>query len=204
MEAGVAALGGGPAWAAVGPAVGPCCYEVGPEVSERFDPDLTRDGILDLWTAAERALRRAGVERVERVDLLHALQPGAVLLPPSQRPGARRSGSDRCCRRLSSASATSGCAPRSGPGVTVVAATKYVALADMAALVEAGIEVVGENRVQDLEASTPTYGDAFRWHFIGRLQSNKVKVVNRDLRARPLARLALGGASGSRCRRSCR
>jgi len=66
-----------------------------------------------------------------------------------------------------------------GPGVTVVAATKYVALDDMAVLAEAGIEVVGENRAQDLEAKHAAYGDAFRWHFIGRLQSNKVKVVNR-------------------------
>jgi PLP dependent protein len=66
-----------------------------------------------------------------------------------------------------------------GPGVTVVAATKYVPLADMAALVEAGVEVVGENRAQDLEAKHAVYGDAFRWHFIGQLQSNKVKVVNR-------------------------
>jgi PLP dependent protein len=66
-----------------------------------------------------------------------------------------------------------------GPSVTVVAATKYVSLADMAVLVEAGIEVVGENRAQDLEAKHAAYGDAFRWHFIGRLQSNKVKVVNR-------------------------
>lgn len=65
-----------------------------------------------------------------------------------------------------------------GDGVTVVAATKYVALAEMAALVEAGIEVVGENRVQDLQAKHAAYGDAFRWHFIGRLQSNKVKIVN--------------------------
>lgn len=66
-----------------------------------------------------------------------------------------------------------------GPGVTVVAATKYVALADMGALVEAGIPVVGENRAQDLEAKHAEYGDAFRWHFIGALQSNKVKVANR-------------------------
>jgi uncharacterized pyridoxal phosphate-containing UPF0001 family protein len=66
-----------------------------------------------------------------------------------------------------------------GPGVTIVAATKYVSVPDMAMLVEAGIPVVGENRAQDLERKHAEYGEAFRWHFIGRLQSNKVKVVNR-------------------------
>jgi pyridoxal phosphate enzyme (YggS family) len=66
-----------------------------------------------------------------------------------------------------------------GEGVTVVAATKYVALEDLGALAEAGVEVVGENRAQDLEAKHAAYGDAFRWHFIGHLQSNKAKVVNR-------------------------
>jgi len=65
-----------------------------------------------------------------------------------------------------------------GNGVTIVAATKYVSLTDMAALVEAGVEVVGENRAQDLERKHAEYGDAFRWHFIGHLQSNKAKVVN--------------------------
>ena len=65
-----------------------------------------------------------------------------------------------------------------GPSVTVVAATKYVSLEDMAVLAEAGIEVVGENRAQDLEAKHAEYGDAFRWHFIGHLQSRKAKVVN--------------------------
>jgi PLP dependent protein len=66
-----------------------------------------------------------------------------------------------------------------GPGVTVVAATKYVSLDDMAILAEAGVEVVGENHAQDLEAKHAAYGDAFRWHFIGHLQSRKAKVVNR-------------------------
>ena len=66
-----------------------------------------------------------------------------------------------------------------GPRVTVVAATKYVPLRDMAVLLEAGVTIVGENRAQDLEAKHAVYGDAFRWHFIGHLQSNKVKVVNR-------------------------
>jgi hypothetical protein len=75
VEAGVAALGGSPAAAVVGPAVGPCCYEVGPEVSARFDPDLTSRGILDLWAAAERALRTAGVAFVERVDLCTRCNP---------------------------------------------------------------------------------------------------------------------------------
>jgi uncharacterized pyridoxal phosphate-containing UPF0001 family protein len=68
---------------------------------------------------------------------------------------------------------------RVGDDVTIVAATKYVSLRDMAALVEAGVTIVGENRAQDLEAKHAEYGDAFRWHFIGHLQSNKVKVVNR-------------------------
>ena len=65
-----------------------------------------------------------------------------------------------------------------GPGVTVVAATKYVSVEEMAALAEAGVEVVGENRAQDLEAKHARYGDAFRWHFIGHLQSRKAKGVS--------------------------
>jgi PLP dependent protein len=65
-----------------------------------------------------------------------------------------------------------------GPAVTVVAATKYVSVEDMAVLAEAGIEVVGENRVQDLLAKHATYGSVFRWHFIGHLQSRKAKALN--------------------------
>ncbi len=59
-----------------------------------------------------------------------------------------------------------------------MAATKYVSAEDMGVLVEAGIEIVGENRAQDLEAKHAVHGDAFRWHFIGHLQSRKAKVVN--------------------------
>ena len=65
-----------------------------------------------------------------------------------------------------------------GPEVTIVAATKYVAVEELGTLAEAGIEVVGENRAQDLEAKHARYGDAFRWHFIGHLQSRKAKPVN--------------------------
>jgi PLP dependent protein len=65
-----------------------------------------------------------------------------------------------------------------GPEVTIVAATKYVEPEDLGALAEAGIEVVGENRAQDLVAKHALHGDAFRWHFIGHLQSRKATEVN--------------------------
>ncbi len=65
-----------------------------------------------------------------------------------------------------------------GPDVAVVAATKYVSLDEMQALADAGVEIVGENRAQDLEAKHARYGDAFRWHFIGHLQSRKAKTVS--------------------------
>jgi hypothetical protein len=65
-----------------------------------------------------------------------------------------------------------------GPSVTVVAATKYVSADELGALAAAGIEVVGENRAQDLEAKHARYGDRFRWHFIGHLQSRKAKTVS--------------------------
>ena len=65
-----------------------------------------------------------------------------------------------------------------GPDVTVVAATKYVSVEDLAALAEAGVEVVGENRAQDLQAKQDLYGDSFRWHFIGHLQSRKAPLVS--------------------------
>jgi pyridoxal phosphate enzyme (YggS family) len=65
-----------------------------------------------------------------------------------------------------------------GPAVTVVAATKYVSVADMSILADAGVDVVGENRAQDLLAKHGRHADVFRWHFIGHLQSNKARVVN--------------------------
>jgi uncharacterized pyridoxal phosphate-containing UPF0001 family protein len=65
-----------------------------------------------------------------------------------------------------------------GPQVTVVAATKYVSVEDMAVLAEAGIPIAGENRAQDLAAKHARYGEAFRWHFIGHLQSRKAPLVS--------------------------
>jgi len=61
--------------AAIGPSAGPCCYEVGAEVSDLFDADLTRARKLDLWSTTERLLRAAGVGLVERVDLCTICRP---------------------------------------------------------------------------------------------------------------------------------
>jgi polyphenol oxidase len=75
VAAGVAAVGGRVA-AVVGPGIGPCCYEVGPEIREdyrtRFGPDVVAGRYLDLWQATELALRQAGVESIERTDLCTA------------------------------------------------------------------------------------------------------------------------------------
>jgi PLP dependent protein len=65
-----------------------------------------------------------------------------------------------------------------GDAVTVVAATKYADLETMELLALAGVEVVGENRAQDLAGKHERFGDAFRWHFIGHLQSRKAKDVS--------------------------
>jgi YfiH family protein len=79
VAGGVGALGEGPFAAAIGPAIGPCCYEVGEEVAapfrERFGDDVVSEGRLDLWTSAERALRAAGVDRVDRFDRCTACEP---------------------------------------------------------------------------------------------------------------------------------
>jgi YfiH family protein len=90
---GTEALGGGLLAAAIGPAIGPCCYEVGEEVAapfrERFGDDVVREGRLDLWTSAERALRAAGVEHVERFDRCTACEPETFF---SHRRDAGRTG----------------------------------------------------------------------------------------------------------------
>lgn len=75
VDAGVAALGGGRVDAAVGPAIGPCCFEVGPDVAERFEPAVRRGRNLDLWAAADSRLREAGCASVERLDLCTYCNP---------------------------------------------------------------------------------------------------------------------------------
>jgi len=80
---------------------------------------------------------------------------------------------------------------KAGDEVEVLAATKYLPLDEMGALAEAGIGLVGENRLQDLEAKRERWGDAFEWDFIGNLQSRKVKSLL------PICRLIHSVASDS-------
>lgn len=73
----------------------------------------------------------------------------------------------------------------------VLVACKYVPCEEMGALAEAGVEIVGENRLGDLEEKRARWGDAFTWDFIGNLQSRKVRDVL------PLVRLIHSVHSGS-------
>jgi YfiH family protein len=78
LEAGVESVAG-PAVAAVGPGIGPCCYEVGEEVAEpfraRFGDGVLQGRNLDLAEAIERGLRAAGVESVERTPHCTSCEP---------------------------------------------------------------------------------------------------------------------------------
>ena len=84
---------------------------------------------------------------------------------------------------------------RIGPDVEICAAIKYVPAEELPALAEGGIELVGENRAQDLAAKQERYGDLFAWDFIGVLQSRKVKDIA------PRVRLIHSVASESSLRR---
>ncbi|HEV3047862.1 MAG TPA: YggS family pyridoxal phosphate enzyme [Solirubrobacteraceae bacterium] len=61
--------------------------------------------------------------------------------------------------------------------VEILAATKYVALAELPVLAAAGVRLVGENRAQDLEAKVQAHGPLFEWDFIGQLQSRRVRTI---------------------------
>jgi pyridoxal phosphate enzyme (YggS family) len=71
---------------------------------------------------------------------------------------------------------------RIGPEVEVLAAIKYLDAADLPALAEGGIELVGENRAQELLAKQEQHSDLFTWDFIGALQSRKLKDVAPNVR----------------------
>jgi pyridoxal phosphate enzyme (YggS family) len=64
-----------------------------------------------------------------------------------------------------------------GRDVEILAATKYVPAEEIGALAEAGVTLVGENRLQELEQKQDRWRDAFEWDFIGNLQSRKVRAL---------------------------
>jgi PLP dependent protein len=69
---------------------------------------------------------------------------------------------------------------RSGRGpdeARILVASKYYEPAQISALAEAGADLLGENRAEDLVRKQEVFGDRFEWHFIGHLQSRKAKVV---------------------------
>lgn len=101
-----------------------------------------------------------------------AREPGAPVsgLDPSQ----VRENAARVRAQIDAAARAAG---RDPVDVEMLAAVKYVALEDLGALAEAGITLVGENRAQELEAKAGAYPGVFRWHFIGQLQSRKVKTI---------------------------
>jgi uncharacterized pyridoxal phosphate-containing UPF0001 family protein len=69
-------------------------------------------------------------------------------------------------------------APRHGrQPVEVLAATKYVPLAELPKLARAGVRLVGENRAQDLVEKVAAHGELFAWDFIGQLQSRRVRLI---------------------------
>ncbi len=187
--------------AAIGPGIGPCCYEVGPEVIAALNSPPTGRNV-----ASEATFRPVGGGRV---DLAGVARGSWTRRGWS---GSRRRGSARAARRSCSSrtgatevrggraawSGSTGRGPEvaglihgieaakvaanlerarevAGPGVEILAATKYVPVEEMGALAEAGVGLVGENRQQDLAAKRERWGDAFEWDFIGNLQSRKVK-----------------------------
>ena len=89
---------------------------------------------------------------------------------------------------------------RCGPEVEILAATKYVDAGELDGLAEAGIELVGENRLQDLEAKHELCGDLFAWDFIGNVQSRKVKRIVPPGAADPLGRHGVGARAAGASR----
>jgi pyridoxal phosphate enzyme (YggS family) len=71
---------------------------------------------------------------------------------------------------------------RIGTRVEVLAAIKYVPAEDLPALAEGGIELVGENRAQELLAKQGAHGELFTWDFIGAIQSRKLKLISPHVR----------------------
>ena len=208
LESAVDALGGGGLAAAIGPGIGPCCYEVRDDVADPFRARFGR-GIVQRREARSVALRprpRCATQACRASTASTSARPAARSSSSPTGATASRAESRECSRvspdeireryeRIKS---------EVGPSVTVVAATKYVSVDELDALAAAGVEVVGENRAQDLEAKHARYGDRFRWHFIGHLQSRKAKTVSELCELCHSLGVRVGGEAARRSPRSSR
>ena len=165
----------------------------------------SRGSNLDLWTAAERALREAGVDAVERIDLCTACHPELFFSHRRDGGVTGRQGVIALCR-LSAIRAAYERDPRGGRAGRHGRRGDEVRLRSRTwpCSPRRASRSWARTARRSCERKHAEYGDAFRWHFIGHLQSNKAKVVDRDLRARPLARLRVGRAAARPFRRSSR
>ena len=66
---------------------------------------------------------------------------------------------------------------RDGEQVRVLVATKYYDWEQLSEIAGAGVDLVGENRAEDLVNKQDLFGERFEWHFIGHLQRRKAKIV---------------------------
>jgi PLP dependent protein len=85
-----------------------------------------------------------------------------------------RANADRIREAIANAAQRAGRDPKA---VSLLTAVKYVPLKELQKLADAGLTLLGENRAQELRAKAEAYPNTFTWHFIGQLQSRKVKQI---------------------------
>ncbi len=186
----IASLGLTAEHAAIGPAIGPCCYEVGPEVAERFPGHTavtTQGAGQHRPTRGRRRHAREPGGVAERPVHLHRPRaqlvpsrphrttPGVGRLDPRRRPVTGvGDGFSAVIDRVAAAADRAG---RSPEQVTVVAVSKGQPVEAIRALYERGHRHFGENRAAELEAKAPQLPDDVVWHFVGTVQRRKLGII---------------------------
>ena len=182
-----------PPVAVVGPGIGQDHFEVGEEVLEAF-ADVPGRRRRPHARPARRgggpAARSRGARCAPRGPLHLRARRSVLLAPPRRwrdRPpgGARMADVRRTFTGLEVDAVRANLErvrERIGSDVAVLAAIKYVPAEELPVLAEAGIDLVGENRVQELVEKRADHAALFTWDFIGQLQSRKVKDVAPEVR----------------------